>query len=101
MRLPAPKFDQINGGAGHTSKIARGLLLAASLLPAKIASISIISSTVLFVNAPVPIGISFYTFHAVSFLVDLSRAGGKEKSLRPFYDELAGGAVLTGPIPRL
>ncbi len=42
------------------------------------------------------IGISFYTFHAVSFLVDLSRAGGKESALRPFCAELAGGAVLTG-----
>ncbi len=47
-------------------------------------------------DIPLPIGISFYTFHAVSFLVDLSRAGGKEKSLRPFCDELAGGSMLTG-----
>ena len=47
-------------------------------------------------NVPLPIGISFYTFHGVSFLVDLSRAGGKESNLRPFCDELAGGAILRG-----
>ncbi len=45
---------------------------------------------------PLPIGISFYTFHAVSFLVDLSRAGGKETALRPFCQELAGGSVVSG-----
>jgi len=39
---------------------------------------------------PLPIGISFYTFHAISFLVDLSRAGDREPLLRDFAKELAG-----------
>jgi alginate O-acetyltransferase complex protein AlgI len=39
---------------------------------------------------PLPIGISFYTFHAISFLVDLSRAGSREPALQPFCQELAG-----------
>lgn len=47
-------------------------------------------------DIPLPIGISFYTFHAVSFLVDLSRAGTKETNLRPFCQELAGGSFWTG-----
>lgn len=47
-------------------------------------------------NIPLPIGISFYTFHAVSFLVDLSRANTRETSLRPFCAELAGGNLLSG-----
>ena len=47
-------------------------------------------------NIPLPIGISFYTFHAVSFLVDLSRAGTREPALRPFCAELAGGNLLSG-----
>lgn len=38
---------------------------------------------------PLPIGISFYTFHAISFLVDLSRAGTREPALTPFADELS------------
>lgn len=47
-------------------------------------------------DIPLPIGISFYTFHAVSFLVDLSRAGTREPALRPFAVELAGGNLLSG-----
>ena len=39
---------------------------------------------------PLPIGISFYTFHAISFLVDLSRAGQREPKLQAFAGELAG-----------
>src|SRR6476620_10569273 len=61
IKLPAPKFDQINGGAGQTSKMARGFSRDASALPAKSASISIISCTVLFENAPVTIGFFEYS----------------------------------------
>jgi alginate O-acetyltransferase complex protein AlgI len=43
---------------------------------------------------PLPVGISFYTFHAISFLVDLSRAGGAEPKLVPFAEELAGRGLL-------
>lgn len=45
---------------------------------------------------PLPIGISFYTFHAISFLVDLSRAGTKEPALIPFCEELSGTSPLRG-----
>ncbi len=61
IRFPAPKLDQIKGGAGHTSKIARGFSRAAWRLPANTASISIISCTVLFENAPVTIGFFEYS----------------------------------------
>lgn len=43
---------------------------------------------------PLPIGISFYTFHAISFLVDLSRAGQREPKLQSFAAELAGPGLL-------
>jgi hypothetical protein len=56
IKLPAPKLLQINGGEGQTSKMARGFSRRASRPPANIASISIISWTVLLVNAPVTIG---------------------------------------------
>ncbi len=42
-------------------------------------------------DIPLPIGISFYTFHAISFLVDLSRAGSSEPKLLPFAQSLGRG----------
>src|SRR5688572_28686684 len=56
IKFPDAKLLQINGGAGHTSKIARGLFFDSSCPPARIASMSIISVTVLFVKAPVTMG---------------------------------------------
>src|SRR5215213_11565854 len=56
IKLPEAKLLQIRGGAGQTSKIARGFSRAAADPPARIASMSIISVTVLFVKAPVTIG---------------------------------------------
>jgi hypothetical protein len=41
INWPAPKLDQINGGDGQTSKMARGCSRNLSRPPAKMASISI------------------------------------------------------------
>ena len=69
-------------------------LLGSLLLPADVPWATRLHSQL--TSIPLPIGISFYTFHAISFLVDLSRAGTKEPALTPFCKELAETSPLRG-----
>ncbi len=57
IRLPAPNLLQMSGGEGQTSKTACGFSASAARPPVKIASISSMTCSVSFENAPVTIGL--------------------------------------------